>query len=68
MTNKPPGLPEGAIVTGRIEIISYLPADGGNPTLYWETSDGSGGDLPVITQLGMLELAKGYVLEYQGEE
>jgi hypothetical protein len=48
---------------GKIELVSFIPPDGGHTQLYWETSDGNTGEIDIMTQLGMLELAKGYVIE-----
>lgn len=53
-------LPENAMVTGRVEIVTYIdPAD---PDDYMIAAIGhtpEGQMLPLVTSFGMLELAKG---------
>lgn len=61
-------LPENAMVTGKVQIVTFI--DPANPDDYMIAAMSEGPDdknLPLITSFGMLELAKGLLLQAQGE-
>lgn len=61
-------LPQGAIVTGRIEIVTYIdPANDDDYMIAAIAEDQQGKNMPLLTSYGMLELSKGLLLEANDE-
>jgi len=58
-------LPEGSVITGRIEIVTYMPKDGDDYMIAAKSSS-NGDNIHLITALGMLELSKGLLENAQG--
>lgn len=46
-----------SLVTARVVITQSLPADGGDPEITVDTTDGHDGELPMVQILGLLSFA-----------
>lgn len=63
-TNIELDLPQGSIITNRIEIVTYLDPSRGfedNFIVGCKSNNGNDHHVPLITALGMLEIAKGMI-------
>jgi len=70
-TNVIDDLPHGAIVTNRIEIVTYI--DPGEPfddnyIVGVKSNNGNDKEVALITAMGMLEIAKGMVSAEDDDE
>lgn len=54
------GLPEGAVIMEKIEIVQIMLGD--DVTIVSLCQDNSGDELGLVTKLGMLEAAKSYLV------
>lgn len=64
-------LPPDAIITSRIEIVTWIGSTEGSADNYiigTKTNDGNGKQIPLVTALGMLEIAKGSVAVLHEED
>lgn len=62
-TNIADDLPPGAMITSRIEIVTWIDPEDNNDNYIvgTKTNGGNGNLVPLITALGMLEIAKNSV-------
>lgn len=62
---KPVEVPEGAILLNKIEIVHYMVED--DVVVMCLAQDSSGEFVDTITKLGMLEMAKNFVIQEENE-
>ena len=51
-------LPEGSVLLGTVVVEMFLPHDGDNPICRTRMFDAQGETLPLISTLGMIEIAR----------